>query len=139
MAFLDDMTDKLTAFGKEGINKAREIKDSSKLAMDIRNQEKLVQKLCEEIGHAYYEEHKDDSEPEYGQVLEIRAAIRKIEELKKERDLKKGVVRCPKCGSSIPATSVFCPECGEKIERPEAEKVEGEVVDDPESEEEEEE
>lgn len=116
MAFLDKLTNTLSAAGKDGLNKAKELKDTAKLSMDIKEREGAIQKYYRELGKAYYQDHKGDLSPEYEQVSEIRAAFEEIGELKATKDDVRGIKRCSSCGSVVTPGAKFCPNCGEKCE-----------------------
>ena len=117
MAFFDKLGNTISAAGKTGLSKAKEIKDTAKITLDIQEREGAIRKLYQDLGQAYYHAHKDDENPEYEQVEEIKAAFEEIGELKAAKDGIRGIRRCPECGS------------GAKCEKPEPEVYEGEVVD----------
>ena len=116
MAFFDKLGNTISAAGKTGLSKAKEIKDTAKITLDIQEREGAIRKLYQDLGQAYYHAHKDDENPEYEQVEEIKDGIR-------------GIRRCPECGSAVADDANFCASCGAKCEKPEPEVYEGEVVD----------
>lgn len=129
MAFFDNLGSKISNVGRQSVDKAKEIRDTSRLSIDIRSEENTVEKLYAEIGKLYYEEHKDDEKPKYGQILEITAALKKIHDLQNEKMNIRGMVRCSHCGKPVSRTASFCPNCGTKVEVPEEEEpVTGDVV-----------
>lgn len=130
MAWFDNLGKSVKNAGNKSVDKAKEIRDTSRIALDIKSQENLINKLYTDLGKAYYTEHKKDSDPKYGQILEIKAAYKKIEELQAERDEIKGMIRCPGCGKTVSREAAFCPGCGTKIIIPEPEDpVSGDVLD----------
>ena len=129
MAFFDKLGDTISAAGKTGLSKAKEIKDTAKITLDIQEREGAIRKLYQELGQAYYHEHKDDENPEYSQISDIKAAFEEIGELKSAKDDIRGIRRCPECGGSVADDANFCSSCGAKCEKPEPEVYEGEVVD----------
>lgn len=130
MAFFNKLSNTISAAGKDGLSKAKEIKDTAKISVDIKEREGAIQRMYVELGKAYYRDHKCDSAPEYDQILAIKAAFEEIQELKASKDDIRGIRRCPSCGAVISQEAKFCASCGVKCE----EVVTGEVVDDPEEE-----
>ena len=116
MEFFDKLTNTLSAAGKDGLNKAKELKDTAKLTMDIKEREGAIQKYYRELGKAYYQDHRGDLSPEYTQVSEIRAAFEEIGELKAVKDEIRGIKRCKSCGNSVAPDAKYCSNCGEKCE-----------------------
>lgn len=114
---------------KTGLSKAKEIKDTARIALDIQEREGAIRKLYQDLGQAYYHAHKDDENSEYTQIDEIKAAFEEIGELKATKDGIRGIRRCPECGAAIADNANFCSSCGAKCEKPEPEVYEGEVVD----------
>ena len=95
MAFFDKLGNTISAAGKTGLSKAKEIKDTAKITLDIQEREGAIRKLYQDLGQAYYHAHKDDENPEYEQVEEIKAAFEEIGELKAAKDGIRGIRRCP--------------------------------------------
>lgn len=129
MAFFDKLGNTISAAGKTGLSKAKEIKDTARIALDIQEREGAIRKLYQDLGQAYYHAHKDDEASEYTQIDEIKAAFEEIGELKAAKDGIRGIRRCPECGAAIADDANFCSSCGAKCEKPEPEVYEGEVVD----------
>lgn len=135
MEFFEKLSSTFSAAGKEGLSKAREVKDAAKYTVSIKEREGTILKLYRELGKAYYQIHKNDPEPEFDEILAIKAAFEEIGELKSNMDELRGIKRCPNCGSPISPNAKFCQHCGGKCEE---EVVECEVVEDePEDDEEE--
>ena len=93
MAFFDKLGNTISAAGKTGLSKAKEIKDTAKITLDIQEREGAIRKLYQDLGQAYYHAHKDDENPEYEQVEEIKAAFEEIGELKAAKDGIRGIRR----------------------------------------------
>lgn len=129
MAFFDKLGNTISAAGKDGLNKAKELKDTTKLKLSIKEREGLIQKLYRDLGKAYYEAHKDDEDSEYEEIDDIRAAFAEIGELRADHDAIRGVKRCRECGTIVSQEANFCFNCGAKCEN-EAEVVECEIVED---------
>lgn len=115
MGFLDQMGDAVSSLASKGKAKTKEIKDTTKLSSSIRNAQHEIEQSYMEIGKAYYEAHKDDDNPEFPQIGSITENLKKIEDLKEQRDEVKGIGHCPQCGAQIHTTDMFCPNCGAKV------------------------
>ena len=133
MAYFDKLTSTISAAGKDGLNKAKDFKDTAKITMYIKEREGAIQKMYRELGKAYFQDHKDDADPVYGQITAIKAAFEEIGELKANKDDIRGIRRCPECGNPVSQEAKFCAQCGAKCEE-EPEVVECEVVEDEEPE-----
>lgn len=116
MEFLDKLQGTIKSAGKEVSQKAKELSETTKLKMDIKSKEELLQKKYAELGQIYYEKFKDDESQEYAQFAEIKTTLEEIEEKKKELLNVKGAIACPKCGAQLPEGVSFCSSCGEKID-----------------------
>ncbi|MCD7922693.1 MAG: zinc ribbon domain-containing protein [Clostridiales bacterium] len=128
MDFFNKLGSSISSAGKDGLNKAKEMKDSAKISLDIKERENSIQKMYRELGKAYYQDHKDDISSEYSdRIASIKAAFEEIGELKSNLDDVRGIRRCPHCGKVVSPEAKFCASCGEKCEE---EIVECEVVGD---------
>lgn len=127
MALFNKISNTISAAGKDGLNKAKEFKDTAKITVDIKEREGAIQRMYRELGKAYYHDHKDDKAPAYDQVFAIKAAFEEIGELKANKDEIRGIKRCSCCGNIVSQEAKFCANCGAKCEE---EVVECEVVDD---------
>jgi len=126
MDFFSKLGNTISSASKDGLGKAKELRDTAKLSVDIKEREGAIQKMYRELGKAYYHDHKTDAEAEYADRMEaIKAAFEEIGELKAMKDEVRGVRRCPECGQPLNAKAKFCENCGAKCEE---EVVECEVV-----------
>ncbi len=104
--------------GKRGLEKSKELRDTAKISMEIRDRENSIQKAYRELGKAYYQDHRNDEEPAYDQIAYIKAAFEEIGELKANKDEVRGIRRCSACGEIVPDGAAFCPKCGKRYEGP---------------------
>ncbi len=124
--FFNKISNTLQSAGKDGLVKAKELKDAAKITVEIKEREASIHKMYRELGKAYYTDHKNDLEPEYeDRLAAIRAAYEEIGELKASKDEIRGIKRCPGCGGAVAPEASFCGTCGEKCED---EVVECEIV-----------
>ena len=52
MAFFDKLGNTISAAGKTGLSKAKEIKDTARIALDIQEREGAIRKLYQDLGQA---------------------------------------------------------------------------------------
>lgn len=98
--------------------RAKDLTESTKMDIDIRNKEAYINKQYASMGKKYFEMHENDEEPLFEEIGLIREAK---EEIQRMRDLlveKKGLKKCSACQELIPQNVQFCPKCGAKCEMP---------------------
>ena len=123
MSIINDITSKLTNVGKDGLNRARDAKDTTKVSMDIKNREIQLQKYYRDLGKEYYQDHKDDTALAYPLMEQIRNELAAIASLQAEKDRLRGIRRCPNCGEVTNANAKFCPACGTQVQKPVAAEI----------------
>lgn len=127
MAFMDRVGSAISSLADKGVSKTKELKDTARYTMDIKNTENAINQAYREIGKAYYEAHKADAETEFEQIGEISELLEELQQLKAKRDEVRGVMKCPNCGAQVKESDRFCTSCGVKLEKP-VERVEAEIV-----------
>jgi uncharacterized membrane protein YvbJ len=102
-----------------GVTKASgKILKSAKLSIMVAQEEAALKKIYLEIGKKVHEIYAYGGElgaffgEEYAKILESE---RKLNQMRREIDLAKGVAACPSCRSPAPETAEFCPKCGVRI------------------------
>lgn len=133
MAFFDKIGDVLSNTGKDIATSAKNVTETTSMNAQIRNQQALIQKTCEDIGRSYYEAHKAESDCEFAdKIAIINNANQMIATLHENIDRIKGMQNvpngvnaansapvsggfCPNCGSPLDPGSTFCTNCGAKI------------------------
>ncbi len=138
MAFLNEISKKLTSTGQEAVQKAKDVAEITKVNSQIAELEKKIDGLKLEIGKIVViqsveeatenlknrVEEKQDKIAEY--ILKIRELERQIQEGKERITILKGATRCPNCGNEVQNGLAFCGKCGTKLE--EIKKVENQKV-----------
>lgn len=127
MDFFSKLGDTISATGRDVSKKARDLTGIAKLNMDVRAKEEYVLRQYAEIGKQYFEQHKEDAEPDFAEIKLIKEALEEIEALKSEIADLKGLKKCQSCGAALNVEDAFCKKCGAKYEEPEKEVYEGEV------------
>lgn len=125
MDFFGKIGETITETGKDVTQKVTDLTEITKLKMEIRSKEDFVRRQYAEIGKQYYEEHKDDADPLYEEVLLITETLQKIEELRSGIAERKGKKLCPVCSAPNDADALYCNKCGNKCEFVYAEDEEG--------------
>ena len=116
MDFIDRLSDTLITVSKDATQKAKSLSEIAKHRMDIRSKEDDINKKYQQIGKLYFEEHKDDEEPAFEQILSIREAKEVLDELRAQLGEIKGVQQCPACGKEMDLDADFCSKCGAKLD-----------------------
>lgn len=113
MAFFDDLGKKLSQAGQSVAQKTKDFSEINKLNGVISSEEKKINNIYLQLGKEYYTRHRNDSEVCFEQfVSAIKESEAKIEELRQQIQVIKGVVRCEKCGADIANNAAFCSNCG---------------------------
>ncbi len=118
----------VTEAGKEGLERAKELRDTAIISLEIRDRETSIRKAYRELGRAYFQDHRNDEDPVYDQIVFIKAAFEEIGELKATKDDIRGIRRCPECGEAILSGAHFCPNCGKRYEESDLEDDEEEIA-----------
>ncbi len=115
MALFEKIGDKISSAGKDVAKKTKEIADITKINLQISNEEDNIKNLYNEIGKLYYEVHKNSPDAKMAVLCaSITESINKIDLSKKQIQIIKGIIRCPKCGAENADSSAFCGTCGYK-------------------------
>ena len=91
---------------------------TTRLTISLHNEEANLKSLYIDIGKKVHEIYQyggslgEFFDAKYQEVVEVQ---NKIDGIKSQIDVAKGVISCPKCGKASPRTSVYCPKCGESM------------------------
>lgn len=112
---MDDIRHTITNITKTITQTSGGLIKSTKLSMNLANEEAALRNLHTEMGKKVCEIYSFGGS--LGKVFdekyrEVQEAEVRIEALKNQLDLAKGVRTCPKCGKTAPKTAEFCPKCG---------------------------
>jgi ribosomal protein S27AE len=116
MEFFSKLGETLSEAGREVTQKGKELTGLAKLNLDIRSKEEFIQRQYAHIGSKYFEEHEEDLEPAYEEMLLIKEAKEEIYKMEQERAVLKGLKKCPSCGRALPEQAKYCLECGKEYE-----------------------
>lgn len=120
MAFFDELGKKITSAGEGAVNKGKAFADVTRLNSAVSDEEKKIDSLYFQIGRLYTSLHPQDCDEELvSYVNAVLASQQKINELKQQIQDIKGIVKCEKCGASVPNNTAFCSSCGSPMPRKE--------------------
>ena len=113
MSYLDKFVDSISAAGQGVSQKAKTVTESVKINGQIRNNEKMIEKITFQVGVQCVREHLKEEGTEYDELF------KEIIRLQNEnRDLQEQLQRltaardCPQCGASNNVSAKFCVNCG---------------------------
>lgn len=116
MDFLGQLGKKLTDAGQRVAQQTKSITDVVRLNSEVSSKERAITQLYTEIGRAYYDRHKNDSNAEELQrISEICTLYEEIAQHQETIKQIKGVTKCPVCGTDVPIGSAFCSACGGRL------------------------
>lgn len=116
MAFFDDIGRKISDIGQGAARKTREIADSARTGAAISDEERKINSYYMQLGKLYYAHYADKAEGDLAQLVDsIKASNERIASLREEERIRRGLIKCPKCGTELTADSQFCYSCGAPI------------------------
>ena len=100
--------------------KMKNASEVSNLNGQIRETEKQIEKCYYDLGKLYFEKFGESPAKETEDICKaISSGIEKIDDLKKQVVVAKGLKLCPNCGAECPIDVPFCSSCGSKLPMPE--------------------
>lgn len=131
MGFFDTLSETVANTGRALGNKTKEVAGSTKLSLQISQEEAKLKKAYAALGEAFYNEHKDDMPEKYAvYAADIKECADRLESLTKDKQILKNQKHCTSCGAWMPNEDRFCGKCGAENEilvkepEPEAEEEE---------------
>ncbi len=118
MAFLDSFGAKLTNFGNDVTNRTKNMVEVNNLNSQLKSCEEQLKNYYCEIGRAYYESVDPSTldSAMLARFAKVDEANEAIEHINNSLRKTKSSVACPKCGSLMPADTVFCSACGVRLD-----------------------
>ena len=87
MAFLDELTKKLSTAADIAVDKAKDLAETGKTKLDVATEEREVQKLYAQIGKAIYHQEKDNPDSIFAaECYNITERLQRIEALLTETE-----------------------------------------------------
>jgi uncharacterized protein (DUF2164 family) len=122
MDILNKVGETITNKGKDVAKKAKDLAEIASLRTQITIQESSVNRIFQELGKMYYEQHKAGAGDEIVEKCsQIDTAVAEIERLKQAVMTLKGIRKCPVCGADVDDSAIYCSKCGAVLPVPEAE------------------
>lgn len=118
MAFLDDLSKKLTQAGQTAVQKTKEMTDIARINNMIAEEERVINNCYSKIGKLYVSLHGADYEDVFAELCSaVQRSDLRIQEYRKQIEAIKNAGRCPKCGSEIVNGAAFCSACGTSLQK----------------------
>ncbi len=111
--------EKLSKFASNTKKQAQEMLETNKLKAAIRKEEESIKEAYSQIGQAYFDTYKEDSEipANFRQMLnDVLGGMQRMEELKLQIQQLQGVRHCPQCGAETDIEKQFCGNCGYRFD-----------------------
>ncbi len=121
MAVLDKMKDTISVAGQEVSVKAKNATESARLNNQIKNNERMIQKLTYQVGVQVVDKDLGNPDTEYEELFsEIRRLQSENQAAKDKLSQVNEVKVCPQCGTTNRQTAKFCINCGAPLTAQEA-------------------
>lgn len=118
-SFIDNLDSKISTFGRNVLNKGKDMTDVVRLTGALREMEEKQEEVYRRIGEYVFENYSATDDAQLtemrNEILQIRA---QAQQYKDQLNRLKNTVNCPNCGAAVPADSAFCSACGARIEQP---------------------
>lgn len=118
MDFFGKMKDSLSTASQDISQKAKNASENMRITSQIRNNEKMIEKLTYQVGLRCVENHLNDANSEYEEFFQ---EILRLQELNRQYqdELQRLSSRiCPNCGYENGASTRFCMKCGSPLTQP---------------------
>ena len=103
MGFFDTLGETLASTSKVVGSKTKEMAGTTKLSLQISQEEAKLKKAYEALGEAYFKNHENDMpEPYAVYAADIRECAARLESLTKDKQILKNQKRCASCGAWMP-------------------------------------
>ncbi len=117
MGFFDTFSETVAATGKALGSKTKEVAGSTRLSIQISQEETRLSKAYAALGEAYYRDHKKEMPEEYAVfAADIENCRARLESLKTDKNILKNQKKCTSCGAWMANEDRFCGKCGAENE-----------------------
>ncbi|MBR2046835.1 MAG: zinc ribbon domain-containing protein [Agathobacter sp.] len=107
----------ISAAGKGFSQKANDVSDLAKVSLKIKEEEKQIELLIQELGKQFYATKLEEAKKYFPELTETIVNISaQLEKDRVELAFLKGKKICPNCGTEIDLDSKCCTECGTNVE-----------------------
>ena len=116
MDFFEGLGKKITDVGEVALAKGKELAETGKTNLNIKEEERKISEAYEEIGRKYVQNHQAEAAAEFTEaVSRIRASEDRISKLREELDDIKKSDTCKNCGAPLSIGAKFCNSCGQEV------------------------
>jgi len=120
MAFLDNLSKKLNMVSQEVASQTTAFAEQTRINAKISDEERQISAYFTQLGKAYFDDHKNDPNPEYSNIItDIKDAMHRIDIYKADIRRAKGLVKCPQCGADVSVNVPYCSYCGGQLPKQE--------------------
>ena len=96
MAFLDDLSRKLTQVGQEAASQTKVFAETTRINAKISDEERQLNAMFMQLGRNYFDANKDDPTAAFADTINnIKDAIHRIEVYRGDIRRARGMVTCP--------------------------------------------
>ena len=118
MDFFEKLGNTISNASKDVTKKTKDLTETAKLNSQISKEQSTIEQKYREIGKAFYNKYATTEDTELKELCnDVKNAFDKIEELKKQLNIVKGLIICPRCGTENKIESSFCSSCGEPLKQ----------------------
>ena len=97
--------------------KSSDLVETAKLNSEISRMEADIEDIQFELGRLYYEDHKDEENAQYADLIEqIKTYEADIHARNEKLLAHKGLQYCAECGAIVDQSDEFCSKCGARVE-----------------------
>ena len=116
MGYFEEIGKRIGHVSKSAVKKAAAIADGAGLSMQFNGLERERDRICRDLGAAYFARHGTAPEPELAELCCAAAQkTAEIEALKQRLQRLKNQKLCPACGFTNPRENCYCSKCGSKL------------------------
>ena len=120
MGVMEKVGETITTTSKDVATKYKFAGDINKIKRQITYEEEKINDFYLQLGKRYYIQNSaKPNDEEYGRLCnEIEVCSARIERLKQEIYVMKGIKVCKNCGAAVNDNFLFCGVCGSKLPDP---------------------
>ena len=113
---MNNIKSTLLGLGKSAAKTSGNLINTAKLSLTLSNEETKLNAIYNDMGkkvaeiYSYGATIGDYFTEKYAEVVEVQ---KRINQIKKDIEIAKGIRTCKKCGKTAPSAAQFCPKCGE--------------------------
>jgi len=120
MDFFNKLSNTISNASKDVSKKTKDLTETAKLNSQISKEQSNIEQKYREIGKVFYNKYGTTEDSELKELCEnVKNSFEKIEELKNQLNIVKGLTICPRCGKENNIESSFCSSCGDSLKQKE--------------------